>query len=330
MKISLLNVKQAQQRISPLVKKTRISLSKTFSQRLGINLFLKWENEQKIKSFKIRGSLNKILSLTKQEQKQGLIASSAGNHAQGVALAAQYLNLKARIVMMKQASKVKIDATKKLGAELILAGENYDESQRHAKKIQGNSIFIPPFSDPHIIAGNGTIALELLEDLPDLDSVVVSVGGGGLLAGVSLALKTLKPSIKVYGVAWEGTPDFYKNFFIKKYPQNPLDKTLDSRIFPEINGLTDGIAVKTSCPKVCDFCTHYVDDLVCVSDKDLASCIRDIYHQENISLEGAGVAGLAGLLKYSKTWDLGKNSCAIISGACIDPQVLKKLLKSPR
>ena len=183
MKLNFFDIEQAHERLAPWIKKTRVTKSDHFSQRLGVHLFFKREDEQKIKSFKIRGALNKILSLTDPQKAQGVIAASAGNHAQGVALAASFFNIKARVVMMETASKVKVEATKKLGAEVILKGKTYDESYQYAKSIKRDSIFIHPFADTQIIAGQGTIGIEIFNSLPFVSSVVVSVGGGGLLCG---------------------------------------------------------------------------------------------------------------------------------------------------
>ena len=326
MQVSFSDIQQAESHLAALIKITRMTKSVYFSQKLGINLFFKWENEQEIKSFKIRGALNKILSLTDQEKAKGLIAASAGNHAQGVALAANYLQIKARVVMMENASKVKVKAAKKLGAEVILKGKNYDESYRYAQSIKGNSIFIHPFADSQIIAGQGTVGLEIFRELPDIHSVVVSVGGGGLLSGISLALKHLKPSVKVYGVVWEGTPDFCRKFNQIQEKELCLCK---KNVFPMAgkSGLTDGIAVKQSIPQVVEMCSQFVDGTACVSEEEISKCIVDMKIREETLVEGSGVAALAGVLKYHKTWDLGKNCCVVVSGANIDESVLSQVIK---
>lgn len=326
MKLSFSDIQQAQTRLTPFVKKTGVTNSVYFSQKLGTNLFFKWENEQKIKSFKIRGALNKILSLTNKEKAQGLITASAGNHAQGVALAASYLNIKARVVMMETASKVKVESTKKLGAEVILKGKNYDESYKYAQTIKGDSVFIHPFADSQIIAGQGTLGVEIFEELPHIDSVVVSVGGGGLLSGVSLALKALKPSVKVYGVVWEGTPDFCRNFNRIKKEEACLCKQKEMPLKAGKSGLTDGIAVKKSLPQMTNLCSKNVDGIACVNEEEISKGIVSLKTKEQTVVEGAGVASLAGLLKYYKTWDLGKSCCVVISGANIDDAVLSQIL----
>ena len=323
-KISFKDIQKAERRLSPLIAKTRLSQSDYFSSKLSSPVFFKWEIEQKIKSFKIRGALNKVFSLTEEEKARGLIAASAGNHAQGVALAAQLLNIKARVVMMEPASKIKVSAAKKLGAEVILKGKTYDESYNYAQSIKGDSIFVHPFADSEVIAGQGTVGLEIVRDLAQVDSVVLPVGGGGLLLGTALAVKTLKPSVKVYGVVWEGTADFCRNF------NNiaPHEKCLCQKDIPLQNsksGLTDGIAVKKSFPEMVKNSSQYVDGVFCVSEEDISQCIIDLEHGEKQKVEGSGSAGLAGLLKYHKQWDIGKNCCVVISGANIDEEVLFRL-----
>ncbi len=326
MKISFADMQQAKTRLSPLIKKTELRRTDYFSQKLGFNLFFKWENEQAIKSFKIRGALNKILSLTEEEKSRGLIAASAGNHAQGVAFSAGYLNIKARVVMMKTASKVKVEAAKKLGAEVILKGKTYDESYSYAQSIKGESVFIHPFADSQIIAGQSTVGMEIFEDLPNVDSVIVSVGGGGLLSGVSLALKTLKPSVKVYGVVWNGTPDFCRNF--NKIKTGGLCLCHENHSLKiSKSGLTDGIAVKKSSHEIVDLCSQYVDGIACVSEEEISRSIAEMKSKEQTVVEGSGVASLAGLLKHYKKWSLGKNCCVVVSGANIDEAVLSETLK---
>ena len=323
---SFKDIQLAEEKLKPYIKKTTLSQSKGLSNSLGASVFLKWETEQEIKSFKIRGALNKILSLTKEEQSRGLIAASAGNHAQGVALAAQILSIKARVVMMKKASKVKVEATKEKGATVILEGKNYDESYEYAKSIKGDSLFIHPFADPYIMAGQGTLGFEIFKDLPQIDSLIVPVGGGGLLAGVSFCIKQLKPSVKVYGVVWEGTPDFCQKFNKVKESKDCLCKK-QIPFLKSKNGLTDGIAVRKSKPEIVDFCSQYVDGIFCVSEEEISKAIVKIKELEGKTIEGSGVASIAGLLKYHKSWDIGQNCCAIISGANIDKDIFSNLIE---
>lgn len=320
------DIQSAQKRLRPYIKKTALSKSDDFSRLLGLSVFFKWETEQEIKSFKIRGALNKVLSLSQEEQSRGLVAASAGNHAQGVALASKILGIKARVVMMKKASKVKSEATKNLGADVILEGKNYDESYEHAKSIKGDSVFIHPFADTYTMAGQGTIGLEVFKDLPQIDSLIVPVGGGGLLAGLSLCVKQLKPSVKVYGVVWEGAPDFCRNFNgVKKEAYCLCQKP--TPFLPSKSGLTDGIAVKKSRPEMTALCSQYVDGVFCVSEKEISNAIIKISEKEGKRVEGSGAVALAGLLKYHKKLQLGQNCCIIVSGANIDQETFEKLSK---
>ena len=329
LQISFSDIERAAARLAPYIKKTPLKKSAFFSKAAGRELFLKYESEQEIKSFKIRGALNKVLSLTEEEKKRGLIAASAGNHAQGAAFAARCSGAPVRVVMMETASLVKIKAAKNLGAKVILKGKTYEESYAHAQAIKGDSIFIHPFADPLVIAGQGSIGLELLRELPDISSVVVAVGGGGLLSGVSLAVKTLKPDCRVYGVVWEGTPSFCRKYHKLKKAGAPRACGLaepppaDSK-----SGLTDGIAVRSPLrEKTLAFCAPFVDDVACVSEKEISQTIADIAAAEGHVAEGSGAAALAGALKRKNSWNLGEKCCAVISGGNIDPAALSEAIK---
>ena len=325
--VALKDIQKAQALIGPFIKKTSFTLSSSLSTNKSSNFFFKWENEQKIKSFKIRGALNKILSLDDRKKTQGLIAASAGNHAQGVALASRYAQTKARIVMMETSSQTKIDATIKMGAEVILKGKSYDESYKHAQEIKGDSTFIHAFADPFVIAGQGTVGLEILKDLSDVDSIVMSIGGGGLISGVALAVKSIKPSCKIYGVVWDGTPHHCRSFHQihegkfcickKKFMPDSISQT----------GLTDGIAVKIPSESIGSFFPKYVDDITCVSEEDIAKALIYLLEKENKVLEGSGVASLAAVLKNERKWDLGKNCCLVISGGNIDKNTFKQIVQ---
>ena len=259
-----------------------------------------------------------------------MIAASAGNHAQGVALVAHHTKTKARVVMMEQASQVKISATRKWGAEVLLKGKTYDESYRYAQQIKGSSVFIHAFADPLVIAGQGTVGLEVLEDLSEVDSVVMSIGGGGLVSGVALTIKSLKPSCKVYGVVWDGTPHHCRSFhqipsegscFCKKELKlGSVSKT----------GLTDGISVKIPEEGMFSCFSSYVDDIVCVSEEDIAKALVYLLEVEGKVLEGSGVAPLAAVLENKKKWNLGKTCCLIISGGNIDPEIFCQIIEKQK
>lgn len=327
--ISFLDVQQAQQRVAAYVKKTSLTKSDFFSKKIGQEIFLKWETEQEIKSFKLRGALNKVFSLTDEQRKKGLIAASAGNHAQGVSLAAHYAKAHARVVMMKTASKIKIEGTKKFGAEVILKGSTYDECYAYAKSIQGDSIFIHPYADSFIIAGQATIALEILEQQKDIDSIVVPIGGGGLISGIAYTIKHLKPSCKVYGVVWQGTPDFCKQYH--KNSQACVCEDVDNvQNVQSKSGLTDGIAVKHLQQEMLDFCKNNIDDIACITQQEISKTIVDVALQEGKVAEGSGVAALTAVIKKKQDWDLGKKCCVVVSGGNIDPSTLSQLIQQRR
>ena len=187
LKVSFSDIQRAREVLAPHITPSSLCRSSSLGEETGTEVFLKWESEHRIKSFKIRGALNKILSLNKTDREKGLITASAGNHAQGVALASQMAGVKARVVMMETASQVKIKATESFGAQVILKGKTYDESYALAESLQGDSLFIHPFADPLIIAGQGTMALEIFQSLPKITSLVAAIGGGGLISGVALA-----------------------------------------------------------------------------------------------------------------------------------------------
>ena len=328
LKISFEDIEKSAKRILPFVKKTALTRSAYFSQLFNTNLFFKWESEQEIKSFKIRGALNKILSLSEAEKKHGLIAASAGNHAQGVAWAARHTGTKARVVMMKTASKVKIEAAKKYGAEVLLEGKTYDESYAYAQAVKGEALFIHPFADPLIIAGQGSIGLEISQQLPKVTSVVVSIGGGGMISGLSTALKHLHPKCRIYGVVWDGTPSHCYRF----HGINNTSHCLCGKPFKEGQvseaGLTDGIAVKKPYQGMFDTFASLIDDIVCVSREEIAQALASLCRFEGKIAEGSGVAPLAALLNKGRHWNLGTHCCLVVSGANIDPLVLSNILKS--
>ena len=323
--VSFSDIERAQSVLSPYIRRTSLSVSDSLSERAGTKMFFKWESEQKIRSFKIRGALNKVLSLSEEKRRRGLITASAGNHAQGVALAAQIAGVKARVVMMETASKVKTDSAKRLGAEVILKGKTYDESYAVAGTLQGDSVFVHPFADPLIVAGQGTVGLEIFQSLPEVTSVVTAIGGGGLISGVALALKRLKPSCRIYGVVWDGTPAQCRNFHRDMSEAAcPCGSSPHSHQTSR-SGLTDGIAVKSPSSGMSKIFFPLVEDIVCVSEEDISRAILALLSAEGRVVEGSGAAALAGALKAR--WDLGSCCCVILSGGNIDPPVLAGVIK---
>lgn len=326
LKVSFSDIQRARDVLAPYIKPSSLSRSDSLGAEAGTKLFFKWESDHRIKSFKIRGALNKILSLSESERKKGLITVSAGNHAQGVALASQLAGVKARVVMMETASKVKIKATESFGAEVILKGKNYDLSYTLAESLKGDSLFIHPFADPLIIAGQGTMALEVFKALPEVTSVVVAIGGGGLVSGVSVALKHLKPSCRIYGVVWDGTPAQCRNFHKVGEGSCLCGKRPGP---PQISrsGLTDGIAVKRPYSGMGNIFFPLMEDIACVSEEEISRAIVKILMTEGRVVEGSGAAALAGVLKNKTGWNLGSHCCVVISGGNIDPPILAEVIK---
>ena len=278
------------------------------------DLRLKAENLQLTGSFKLRGAFFKIASLPKDDRE--IVACSAGNHSQGVSLASGKLNRKAVIFMPSIAPISKVEATKKLGATVHLVDGVYDDAYLAAKAYceEHNSIFVHPFDDADVIAGQGSIALEILEQYPDVDTVLVPVGGGGLLAGVAFTLKQLKPECQVYGVQAEGAPGMCRAFTEKH-----------SVTLKKVSTFADGIAVKTPGNLTRELCCKYADGIVTVSDDEIATAILSLMEKQKLISEGAGAAGVAAVL--AKKLNLsGKKVCAVVSGGNIDVNILSRVI----
>lgn len=323
----LKDIEKAHELIGKLVNKTPISLSAQASNLLGHSVYFKYENLQRTGSFKIRGALNKILHLSAKEKSQGVICSSAGNHAQGVALASQISEIPATIVMPETSPLVKINSTKSYGAEVILHGTIYDAAFLEAKRLakEKNLVFIPPFEDKFVIAGQGTIGLEMLAEVKDLTKVFIPVGGGGLAAGVSIALRKLNPKIKIIGVAAQGAPNMALSFQAGKLVKGE----------EKISTIADGLAVKTPSSFMLDILKKNLDDLVIVSDDEIADAIVFVMEKTKTLVEGAGAVGLAALMHHKVKTSKSDNSAVILSGgnidlATVDRVILKGLEASGR
>jgi threonine dehydratase len=314
--INIQDIEEARDRIASIVLKTQLSGSNHLGSLLGTEVHLKCENEQRTGSFKVRGAYNKIASLSKEELANGIIASSAGNHAQGVAYSATHAGVKAKIVMPEPSPFVKVDATKSYGAEVILQGQYYDESFAHALELSKRDglTFIPPFEDPYIIAGQGTIALEILEQVKNLDSIVIPIGGGGLISGIATGIKKVNPKCKVFGVVSENAPAM-KSLYQKKNPEQ--------KVYPTI---AEGIAVKTPSPYVFDnYISKYVDDIIDVTDEEIAASIVLLLERAKCVVEGAGAASVAAALKSD--WKLGEKTCLMLSGGNIDLNLISDIIE---
>ena len=305
---------EARERLGTVIEKTKLIHSNIFSDESGNDVYIKPENLQRTGSFKLRGAYNKIAKLTEEEKKKGVIASSAGNHAQGVARAAQKLGIKAVIVMPKHTPLIKVEATKRYGAEVILTGEVYDEAYEYAKKLQEKEgyTFVHPFNDEDVIEGQGTIALEVLEELPDADIILVPIGGGGLISGIASAAKLKNPLIKIIGVEPEGAASALEAR--KSHHVVELD---------EANTIADGTAVKKIGDITFDYIEKYVDDIVTVSDYELMAAFLVLVEKHKIVAENSGILAVAGLKKLNVT---GKKIISIISGGNIDVLTISSMI----
>ncbi|MDT3698754.1 MAG: threonine ammonia-lyase [Thermincola sp.] len=310
------DITEARQKIYKAVRRTPIDFSTTFSAILGEEVYFKYENLQKTGSFKIRGAFNKILGLTDSDRQRGVIAASAGNHAQGVAYAASRAGCRATIVMPEGVTIAKLMATKSYGAEVVLSGQSYDEAFIAAEKLQAEkeATFIHAFNDVEVMAGQGTVGLEIFEDVRDADTVLVPIGGGGLIAGTAVALKHLNPRIKVIGVQAEGAPAM-KNAVLKG-----SIRELDSA-----STIADGIAVKHPGSLTFPIVQKYVDDIVLVNDEEIAEAILMMLERAKTMCEGAGAAGAAAMLhKHIRT--AGK-TVILVSGGNIDVHTLSIIIE---
>ncbi|OYD58317.1 threonine ammonia-lyase [Fictibacillus aquaticus] len=290
-------------------KRTPLKTSSTLNTLCGREVYLKLENLQKTGSFKIRGAANKVQRLTEKEAELGVIAASAGNHAQGVAYSSFKKGISAVIYMPESAPLAKIEAVKAYGAEVVISGQTYQESYRAAlqKQKESGRYFIHAFDDPDVIAGQGTVAAEMLQQQPELDTIVIPVGGGGLIAGMAACIKTLKPSVKVIGVQAAGAAASY-NRFKRKFPYTLVNAV----------SIADGIAVKEPGMVTFPHIEAYVDDMVTVSDEEIASAIVFMAEREKMLTEGAGAASLAAVLYKSHLFSSSAKTGAVISGGNMD------------
>ncbi|MDR3592707.1 MAG: threonine ammonia-lyase [Negativicutes bacterium] len=314
--VTLAAVERALATLQGVIHATPLDRSRTFSALTGCDLYLKLENLQKTGSFKIRGAYNKIQSLTAAERAKGVIAASAGNHAQGVASAAKTAGIKSTIVMPEGAPLAKIIATRSYGAEVLLHGAVYDDAYGKAKEVQETSgqVFIHAFNDNAVIAGQGTVGLEILRELEDVTSIVVPIGGGGLIAGIAVAVKQLAPHVKIYGVQAQGAPAMYLS------KQAHALKTI-----PDAVTMADGIAVKIPGDLTFELIEKYVDDVVVIDDEATASTILMLLERAKLMVEGAGAVSLAAIL-HGKIPATGK-VVSVISGGNIDVNIISRIIE---
>ncbi|MCI9292852.1 MAG: threonine ammonia-lyase [Erysipelotrichaceae bacterium] len=310
-------VESAAHRLQPVIHNVRVTRSKTFSNMSGCDLYLKCENRQKTGSFKVRGAFNKLAKLKEEEGVENVIASSAGNHAQGVAYASKCLGIHATIVMPKSTPIAKVQATAGYGADVVLAGDCYDEAYAKAVELQKESgaVFIHPFDDEDVIAGQGTIAYEIFHDLPNVDMIVVPAGGGGLLSGIALYAKAINPRVQIIGVQAEGADAIVSSFDQKTHC------CTDS-----VNTIADGIAVLNPGEKTVEIINRHVDQMVRVSDDEIAAAILLLLEREKQVVEPSGAAPLAAVLNH-KIDSKGKRVVCVLSGGNIDVSFIHKVVE---
>ena len=309
-----MNFTTAREHLKNVLLPTPLIYSPIFSEESGNNIYIKPENLQKTGAFKIRGAYNKMLKLTEAEKQRGVIASSAGNHAQGVAYAARELGIKAVIVMPKTTPLIKVQSTKKYGAEVVLYGDVYDDAYQKAKELEEEEgyVFVHPFNDPDVLEGQGTIALEILEQLPQTDVIVVPIGGGGLISGIACAAKQIKPEIKIVGVEPSGAASATEA--LKKNKLVTL---------PEANTIADGTAVKRIGELNFEYIKKYVDEVVTVDDYELTEAFLLLTEKHKIIAENSGVLPLAALKKLT---DRNKNVVPVVSGGNIDVLMISSMI----
>jgi threonine dehydratase len=324
--LNLEKVYKAQERIKNIVVNTPFAYAPYLSEISECEVYLKKENLQVTGAFKIRGAYNKIATLSESQRACGVVAASAGNHAQGVALSASKFGIKAVIIMPDSTPLTKVNGVKNFGAEVILAGTNYDEAYAYATKYgKENSLtFVHPFEDEEVIAGQGTVALEILESAQDLDAVVIPIGGGGLISGMALTLKSLNQNIEVIGVGASGAPAL-KNSFDKKQPIDSLS----------VRTIADGIAVRDTSAITLGYMLKNVDRCISVDDEEIASAILFLLERQKLVVEGAGAVGVAALMHNKLDSLKGKKVAVVLSGGNMDVTLLsviieKGLLKSGR
>ena len=314
--ISITDIESAYTIVKPVVHKTPLLTSRDMNERCGSEVFFKAENFQRVGAFKIRGAYNKIASLTRDEKDRGVVAHSSGNHAQGVALAAKLLNIKAIVVMPNNSPSIKVDATQSYGAEVIFCEDSSDDRERVAKLLQRKYGYamVPPFDDDKIIAGQGTVMLEIAQELDSIDYLFVPVGGGGLISGCAVAAKHFFPNIRIIGVETELANDCQQSFRKKEIIRIAPPKTI-----------ADGMRTQSVGKRNFEIILNYVDDVITVTDMQVIEMMRYFMQRMKIIVEPTGAVAPAAV--FHNVLNLsGKKICAIISGGNVEPSLLKQWL----
>ena len=310
--LSAVEILKAKKNLEGIVYRTPLTYSKILSEISGAEMYLKWENLQKTGSFKLRGAYNKVCSLTQEERRKGVVTASSGNHGLAVAFVANRMGIKATVVVPENAPKIKVERCRAFGAEVVLKGANYDESLIHCKKMvsERGASYIPAFEDYQVIAGQGTIGCEILEEMPDTDTIIVPVGGGSLISGIALWAKTINPNIRVVGAQSTAAYTMYECFKAKKIVDVPVPPTI-------ADGLAGGISQMTL-----DLVLKYVDEIVLAKEEDLKNAILWILKNERQVVEGSGIVGPAAILQGKIRFKPGEKVVVVISGGNIDMELL--------
>ncbi len=316
--LELADIYAARDRIQNSVYCSPCAFSQTFSKRCDTKAYFKLENLQMTGSFKERGALNRILELDDAERARGVVAASAGNHAQAVAYHARQAGISATIFMPRRTPLIKIANTRSYGARVILEGDSFDEAYAAAADLerQENRVFVHPFDDDAVIAGQGTVGLEILEQVPDVEVVVVPIGGGGLISGIAIAMKALRPEIQIIGVQAAAVPS------MRESVRSGCRETVENR-----DTIADGIAVKRPGERTLRYVERYVDDIVCVSENEIANAILLLLEREKTVVEGAGAVGLAAVANGHIPAVIGKRTVMVLSGGNIDVNLLSRIIE---
>jgi len=315
--ITLENIQKAQQTVKDISYKTPISRAPILSKNLNANIYLKKENLQVTGSFKLRGAFNKIASISEDKRTLGVVAASAGNHAQGVAFSASHFDIDATIFMPEATPLTKVTGVKHYGANVILKGTNYDEAYKYALEFakEHNQTFVHPFADDKVIEGQGTIALEILDEVSSPDIIIVPIGGGGLISGMATVMKQKSPNTRIIGVVSSGANAMKQSFEAK----TPIDST-------SVKTIADGIAVRDTTPKMLDFILELVDDIIEVNDTEIANAILFLLERHILVVEGAGAVGIAALM-HKKIDVTNKTVVLPLSGGNIDVTMLSQIIE---
>ncbi len=324
--LDLKSIEKAYERVSDVVHRTPFSYAPILSQLCGYEVYLKKENLQRTGAFKLRGAFNKIASLIEAGDRGGVVAASAGNHAQGVAFSAKHFNIEATIIMPESTPLTKVMGVKEFGANVILHGSNYDEAYAYAVTFgeENNYAFVHPFTDDEVMSGQGTVTLEIFDEIADLDALVVPVGGGGLISGMSVASKALNPECKIIGISSAGAPAM-KNSYDAKTAIDTIS----------VRTIADGIAVRDTSPITLEYILNNVDVFETVGEDEIASAILFLLEKQKVLVEGAGAVGVAALLHGKIDLPEGSKVGVVLSGGNIDVTMLsliieKGLMKSAR